>query len=90
MAGSRKETTMSSHSAMPAPLSPHWAFVVQFSTDTHLEAGRIRGRVEHVVSRNATHFQSLEALLAFMDRMLREVAVQEPATRPEAWSPRSQ
>jgi hypothetical protein len=57
--------------------------VVQFSTDTHLEAGQIRGRVEHVVSRHATHFQSLEALLAFMDRMLREVAAQEPATRPE-------
>jgi hypothetical protein len=71
----------------PAPLSLHWAFVVQFSTDTHLEKGWIRGRVEHVVSRHATHFQSLEALFVFMDRMLREVAAQEPATRPEAWSP---
>jgi hypothetical protein len=77
---------MSLHRDPPVSLSPHRAFVVQFSTDTHLEAGQIRGCVEQVVSRYATHFQSLEALLAFMDRTLREVAVQEPATRPEAWS----
>jgi hypothetical protein len=29
--------------------------------------------VEHLVSRQATRFQSLEALLAFISRVLREV-----------------
>jgi hypothetical protein len=31
-----------------------------------MAAGRVAGRVEHVVSRQATHFLSLEALLAFI------------------------
>ena len=30
------------------------------------------GRVEHVVSGQATHFESLEALLAFISRVLME------------------
>jgi hypothetical protein len=54
-------------------LLPQHAFVVQFRAATQIEAGRITGRVEHVVSRQATTFQSLEALLAFMARVLREV-----------------
>jgi hypothetical protein len=33
------------------------------------------GRVEHVVSGQATHFDSLEELLAFMRRVLTEVSV---------------
>ena len=45
-----------------APLSPHYTFVVQWATDTQIEAGRIHRRVEHVVSRDATHFASLDAL----------------------------
>lgn len=53
-----------------SPLSPHWAFVVQFRTETQVEAGHLRGRVEHVVSGQATHFQSLEELLAFIGRVL--------------------
>jgi hypothetical protein len=55
------------------PLSPQRAFVVQFHTDTEFGAGQVSGRVEHVVSGQATAFTSLEALLAFMDRVLREV-----------------
>jgi len=31
------------------PLSPQWAFVVQFQGDTELGKGRASGRVEHVV-----------------------------------------
>ena len=62
-----------------APLSPHYAFVVQWATDTHIDAGRMHGRVEHVVSRQATHFTSLDELLAFMARVLREVAARRRA-----------
>jgi hypothetical protein len=53
-------------------LTPHRAFVVQFSAETTIEAGRLAGRVEHVVSRQATTFHSLEALLAFFARVLQE------------------
>jgi hypothetical protein len=35
-------------------------------------AGRLEGRVEHVVSGQATHFASLEDLLAFMARVLHQ------------------
>jgi hypothetical protein len=55
------------------PFSPDHAFVVQFYAETQVEAGQLVGRVEHVVSGQVTHFQSLEALLAFLARVLREV-----------------
>ena len=55
----------------PAPLSVHWAFVVQFQADTAVEQGHLVGRMEHVVSGQATAFQSLETLLAFIAQVLR-------------------
>jgi hypothetical protein len=33
----------------------------------------MQGRVEHLMSRQATRFQSLETLLAFISRVLREL-----------------
>jgi hypothetical protein len=56
-----------------ATLRPEHAFVVQFSPTTQVDAGQVEGRVEHLISRQATRFQSLEALLAFISRVLREV-----------------
>jgi hypothetical protein len=55
----------------PAPLSVTCAFVVQFRTDTAIEQGHLAGRVEHVVSGQATDFEALETLLAFMAWVLR-------------------
>ncbi len=52
-----------------APLSPHWAFVVQFRAvpgGTVFEAGR----VEHLVSGRTKHFQSLAELQACLSREL--------------------
>jgi hypothetical protein len=57
----------------PSPLLPPWAFVVQFRTETDVEQGHCTGRVEHVVSGQATHFASLEELLAFIARVLASV-----------------
>jgi hypothetical protein len=54
-----------------AHLSVTRAFVVQFRAETAVEQGHLAGRVEHVVSGQATDFQSLETLLAFMARVLR-------------------
>ena len=54
-------------------LLPQRAFVVQFATDAQMQGDRMAGRVEHVVSNQALDFDSLETLLAFIDRMLRKV-----------------
>ncbi len=56
-----------------APLSPHWAFVVQFRVGTEVEQGQVTGRVEHIVSGQAVHFQSVEELWAFLHQSLTEV-----------------
>jgi len=52
------------------------AFVVQFRAETELERGQCVGRVEHVVSGQATHFASLEELLAFIAKVLTAVHAQ--------------
>ena len=56
-----------------SPLLPPWALVVQFRVETDLAQGRCTGRVEHVVSGQAAHFQSVEELLAFLTRVLTAV-----------------
>ena len=53
---------------------PAQAFVVQFGRDTAVDAGRLAGRVEHVVSGKVARFQSLDDLMAFMTEVLRQVA----------------
>ena len=42
------------------------SFVIQFCGETNLDEGRLCGRVEHIRSGDASHFQSLDELLAFM------------------------
>lgn len=53
------------------PLSPQRAFVVQFRAGA--ERARFTGRVEHMVYAQATRFESLEDLVAFITRVLSEV-----------------
>jgi hypothetical protein len=53
-----------------APLSPQWAFVVQLREGTPLAPAQLSGRVEHLVSGQATPFASLAELLAFMVQIL--------------------
>ena len=53
-----------------ASLSPHWAFVVQLREGTALTPDALQGRVEHIVSGQATLFTSLEGLRAFMAQVL--------------------
>ena len=54
-----------------APLSPHWAFVVQLREGTALTPEALHGRVEPIVSGQAALFTSLEGLRAFMAQVLR-------------------
>jgi hypothetical protein len=53
-------------------------FVVHFRTNSEGTHGCVAGRVEHVVSGQATHFQSLEELLAFIARVLKRCAPSRP------------
>lgn len=59
------------HTTSPTPpLLPELAFVVQFREGADLARGLIMGRVEHVVSGQATRFQSLDELVVFMTQVL--------------------
>jgi hypothetical protein len=46
------------------------AFVVQLHAEAQTERGHFKGRVEHLVSHQAEHFESLEEMVAFMVRVL--------------------
>ena len=46
------------------------AFVVQLRWDADVEHGDVRGRVEHLNSMQATHFESTEELMAFIARVV--------------------
>ncbi len=48
------------------------AFVVQMHAEAKVEQGHWKGRIEHLVSAQATHFQSVEELLAFIVKVLTE------------------
>jgi hypothetical protein len=67
---------MSHNTPTAAPLSPHWAFVVQLREGTSLTPQGLQGRVEHITSGQATDFRSLAALLAFMEAVLTALADQ--------------
>jgi hypothetical protein len=62
---------MSQHDSGEKPSLPvRRAFVVQFRTEADLKQGKFTGRVEHVVSGQATRFHSLEELLTFLAQVL--------------------
>ena len=52
---------------------PYRVFVVQFRRGTNVARGCVTGRVEHVVSGQATHFASVDELLAFIGQVLTTV-----------------
>jgi hypothetical protein len=70
---------MYSVSPPAAPLSPHWAFVVQLREGTPLTPQGIQGRVEHITSGQVTDFGSLAMLLAFMQAVLPSPAAPPPS-----------
>jgi hypothetical protein len=63
------------HKDQPS-LPANRAFVVQLHADAQPEQGDFKGRVEHLSSYQAAHFDSFEELLAFMRRRL---TAQQPA-----------
>jgi hypothetical protein len=62
------------------PLTAERAFVVQLHVESDVSQRHMVGRVVHVVSGQTAHFETLEALLAFIDRVLRSLDTAPPAT----------
>jgi hypothetical protein len=58
-------------------LPARWAFVIQLHAETQVEQGCFKGRVEHLLSHRATHFESLEELLAFVVQMMTQPSPSE-------------
>ncbi len=63
------------------PLPAQRTFLVQVHAQAEVAQGRLAGRVEHVVSGQATHFASPEELLVFMARVLSPCRRPMPSTR---------
>lgn len=74
----RTITTEIAATGSESPLSPHYAFVVQFRTRTEEDQDLFTGRVEHVTSGQATRFSSLEELADFLGRTLTDVTDKPP------------
>ena len=49
------------------------SFVIKFSVDANPEKGRFIGRVEHVASGQTTRFESSDALVRFLNDVLKNV-----------------
>ena len=64
-----KRSETPSSMSVDIPLSPHWAFVVQFRA---VPGGPVyaAGRVEHLVSGRTMHFQSLKELTTYLNKEL--------------------
>ncbi|HKA52187.1 MAG TPA: hypothetical protein VKJ47_00850 [Candidatus Binatia bacterium] len=54
------------------------AFVVQFRTATCQTHAQYAGRIEHLVSGQATHFESWEQLQRSIEQMLMQVSEKPP------------
>lgn len=65
----QKRTSPPAAVAIDAPLSPQWAFLVQFRAVPGGSAYPA-GRVEHLVSGRTTHFESLQELASYLEQGL--------------------
>lgn len=66
----QKRPSTQSPLPLDAPLSPQWAFVVQFRAAPNGPTYPA-GRIEHMSSGRTAHFQSLEELVTYLTEELR-------------------
>jgi hypothetical protein len=59
-----------SRTASSAPLSEDAAFVIHVTAMATAQPDAVHGRIEHIVSGEATRFTSAAELLSFMHRLL--------------------
>jgi hypothetical protein len=57
------------------------AFVVHFQETTGIGAGRVEGKVEHIISYRSARFHSVDELLAFVAHVLAQCKESIAATR---------
>ena len=57
------------------PLPAERAFVVQLHVEADVAQQHMVGRVVHVVSGQTVHFDTLDALLTFIDRVLKSIRI---------------
>jgi hypothetical protein len=74
---------MNEMSGHDRPLPAERAFVVPLHAEADMARGRVMGRAVHVASGQATHFDSLEDLLTFIDRVLTSLHAEPPDEPPE-------
>ena len=74
---------MQDMSGYDRPLPAERAFVVQLHVEADVTRGRVIGRAVHVVSGQATHFDSLDTLLMFMDQVLMSLHAEPPVEPPD-------
>ena len=67
----------------PDVLSIHRSFILRLYRDVDLEAGRISGWVEHVVSGEATEFRSVSDLIDFIGRLIQRPSHPNAEEMPE-------
>lgn len=60
------------------PLPTQRAFVVQLHAESKIEKGQFKGRVEHIVSGQSTHFSTIKALKTFIRHVLTEGQSDKP------------
>lgn len=79
----RKASQRSSKPSAPAPPAqnlpelPAWkAFVVQFNRETQAHGATFGGRIEHLSSGRRARFESAGDLLAALEKLLAEVALE--------------
>jgi len=49
------------------------SFVIKFKSETDPDAERFQGRIEHVATSRIAQFESLEEMLRFLRKVLRDV-----------------
>ena len=67
----------------PDALSIHRSFILRLYQNVDLDAGRISGWVEHVVSGEASEFRSLSDLIDVIGRLLRRPSPPKAEEMPE-------
>ena len=74
---------MNEMSGPDRPLPADRAFVVQMHAEADVRQGRLVGRTVHVLSGQSMHFDNLEALLTFIDRVLTSLLANPPTESSE-------
>jgi hypothetical protein len=69
---------------MVSPYPPELVFMIQFSSETDPDLGRLAGRVEHIESGRSCRFTSWQEVDAFVMQILRPESVPSDLSTPQS------